>query len=259
MLPYLFTIFGIHAPTYGLLVALAFLLALALVGKLARRAGADPEIILNLGIYCAIAGIGGAKVMMILADLPGYLKEPGRLFSLATLQAAGIWYGGFIAALVVAYFYMKKQNLPVLATADLFAPGVALGHAIGRLGCFAAGCCWGIETHVAWAVTFRNPDAEALTGVPINVPLHPTQIYESLAELAICGFLVWRIGKTHRPGAVIGLYLVLYAIVRFLVDFLRRHDQGNPWEGPFTTAQWVSALLVAFAAVVAIRQRRPAG
>src|SRR3954469_11123378 len=102
MLPYLFTIFGIHVPTYGLLVAIAYLTALALTARLARRSGLDSETVLNLGIYCAIAGIVGAKVLMIVVDFNEYARNPSLLFSLSTLQAAGIFYGGLIAALVTA-------------------------------------------------------------------------------------------------------------------------------------------------------------
>ena len=121
MLPYLFTIFGFHFPTYGLLVAIAFLLALALTAKLARRNNLDSETVLNLGIYCAMAGIAGAKLMMILVDLPEYARDPRLLFSLSTLQAAGIFYGGLLAALIVAWFYMRRKHLPMLATADVLA------------------------------------------------------------------------------------------------------------------------------------------
>src|SRR5436309_9929220 len=106
MLPYLFTIFGFHFPTYGLLVAIAFLIALALTAKLARRNGLDSETVLNLGIYCAMAGIAGAKLMMIAVDFRDYARDPRLLFSFSTLQAAGIFYGGLIAALFTAYFYM---------------------------------------------------------------------------------------------------------------------------------------------------------
>src|ERR1700730_14119816 len=141
MLPYLFTIFGFHLPTYGLLVAIANLSALALSAKLARQANLDSEMVLNLGIYCAMAGILGAKLMMILVDLPEYLRDPRMLFSLSTLQAAGIFYGGLVLALITAYLYMRSKHMPMLATADVLAPGAALGHSIGRLGCFAAGCC----------------------------------------------------------------------------------------------------------------------
>src|SRR5579864_1809554 len=112
MLPYLFTLFGFHFPTYGLLVAIAFLVALALTAKLARRANLDSETILNLGIYCAMTGIAGAKLMMILVDLPEYARDPRMLFSLSTLQAAGIFYGGLVVALITAYFYMRSKKLP---------------------------------------------------------------------------------------------------------------------------------------------------
>src|SRR3954462_14526478 len=121
MLPYLFSIFGFHLPTYGLLVAIAYLSALAITAGIARRQGLDSETILNLGIYCAIAGIVGAKLLMILVDFNDYARNPGLLFSLATLQAAGIFYGGLIAALLTAYFYMRRHGLPMLSTADVLA------------------------------------------------------------------------------------------------------------------------------------------
>jgi len=256
MLPYLFTIFGFHFPTYGLLVAIAFLVALALTAILARQKGLDSEKVLNLGIYCAMAGIGGAKLMMIVVDFNEYAHDPSLLFSLSTLQAAGIFYGGLVAALVVAYFYMRNKGLPLFTTADVLAPGIALGHSIGRLGCFAAGCCWGAHTDVPWAVTFSKPEAHELVGVPLGIPLHPTQLYEAIAEAIIFLYLYWRIGKPHRQGAIIGLYLVLYSTVRFFDDFLREPQQANPFGGPFNNAQWISLGLIATVAFFWLKARR---
>jgi phosphatidylglycerol---prolipoprotein diacylglyceryl transferase len=259
MLPYLFTIFGFHVPTYGLLVAIAFLVALALTAKLARRNKLDSETVLNLGIYCAMAGIAGAKLMMILVDFPEYARDPKLLFSLSTLQAAGIFYGGLLLALITAYFYMRRKNLPLLTTADVLAPGIALGHSIGRLGCFAAGCCWGAETNVPWSVTFTRPEAHDLVGVPLGVHLHPTQLYEAIAEAIIFFILYRRILKPHHPGAIIGLYLVLYSTVRFFDDFLRDPQQPNPFGGPFNTAQWISLGLIALVVGIWLKSRRRAG
>lgn len=256
MLPYLFTIFGFHLPTYGLLVAIAYLSALALSARLARRAKLDPETILNLGIYCAMAGILGAKLLMIAVDLPEYARDPRLLFSLSTLQAAGIFYGGLLLALITAFFYMRSKHLPMLATADVLAPGIALGHSIGRLGCFAAGCCWGAAAHLPWAVTFTRPEAHDLVGVPLGIPLHPTQLYESLGELIIFFILYRRFAKPHPPGAVIGLYLVLYSTLRFFCDFLRDPQQANPFGGPFNNAQWISLGLIALVAALWLRSRR---
>ena len=130
-------------------------------------------------------------------------------------------------------------------TADVFAPAIALGHGIGRLGCFSAGCCWGVECHLPWAVTFTNPVANELVGVPLNVPLHPTQLYESFAEFLIFGILYWRIRRAHRQGAIIGLYLMLYGAARFVVEFFRFHEQGNLLGGPLDTSQYISAVLFA--------------
>jgi phosphatidylglycerol:prolipoprotein diacylglycerol transferase len=249
-------IFGIEfLHTYGLLVAIAFLTALWLAGRLAREKGLNHEAVTNLGIYCALAAIAGAKLMMFVIDLPYYIKNPGEIFSLSTLQAGGVFYGGLLLALAVAGWYMHKTGLPPRETADAFAPGIALGHGIGRLGCFAAGCCWGRECHLPWAVTFTNPEAQRLVGVPLNIPLHPTQLYESIAEFAIFGILLWRFRRPHGKGDIISLYLVLYATARFLVEFLRFHEQPNPFGGPLNTSQWISLALLALGAAHFLRPR----
>jgi phosphatidylglycerol:prolipoprotein diacylglycerol transferase len=240
MFPRLFQIGGFSLPTYGVLVAIAFLTALGMASRFAKQRGLNSEKIVNLGVYCALMGMLGAKLLMIALD-PEFRSHPGEIFSLATLQSAGIFFGGFVLAFVFAMLYMKRQKLPVLATCDIFAPGVAIGHGIGRLGCFAAGCCWGRPTHLPWAVTFTNQDAT--TGVPLGIPLHPTQLYEAFAEGIICFVLVRMLGREHRDGAVIGMYLALYGLVRFGVEFLRMHDASNPLGGPFTLEQWISLAL----------------
>ena len=137
-------------------------------------------------------------------------------------------------------------------------PALALGHAIGRLGCFAAGCCWGVECHLPWAVTFTNPAANEITGVPLNVPLHPTQLYESFSEFTIFAILLWRFGKPHKDGAIVSLYLMLYAGVRFLVEFVRFHEQGNLWGTPLDASQWISLGLFVLGVVWWHRVRRRA-
>ena len=238
MYPEIFGLSFLH--TYGVLVAIAFLAALWLAGRLAREANLSSDSVTNLGIYCALAAIAGAKLMMFLVDIPYYMQHPGDIFSLSTLQAGGVFYGGLLAALGVAVWYMRKSRLPGWKTADVFAPAIALGHGIGRLGCFSAGCCWGIECHRPWAVTFTSPAAHELVGVPLNVPIHPTQLYEAFSEFAIFAFLYWRIRKPHGEGAIIGAYLMLYAVARFVVEFFRVHEQGNLWGGPFDTSQWIS-------------------
>src|SRR5580704_12738538 len=143
MFPKLISIGKFFVPTYGTLVALGFLLGLWITLRLARRAKLPIEPVTNLAIYCALAGLVGAKLFMILFDFRDYLDGTRTLFSLDTLQAAGVYQGGFLLALLTAVLYMRRNRLPVFGTCDVFAPGVAVGQAIGRLGCFAAGCCWG--------------------------------------------------------------------------------------------------------------------
>lgn len=238
MYPELFGLSFLH--TYGVLVALAFLVGLWMAGRLGKSAGLNSDAVTNLGIYCALAAIVGAKLMMFVVDAPYYSQHPDQIFSLATLQAGGVFYGGLIAALGVAFWYMRKMKLPPLPTADAFAPAIAIGHGIGRLGCFSAGCCWGTECARPWAVTFTNPVAHDLVGVPLNRPLHPTQLYEALAELLIFGILYRSYRRPHANGAIIGLYLLLYSTARFLVEFFRVHDQANPFGGPLNASQWIS-------------------
>jgi phosphatidylglycerol:prolipoprotein diacylglycerol transferase len=252
MLPRLFQIGGYSQATYGVLVALAFLVALSVIARLARRAGLNSDTVVNLGILCGLSAIVGAKIMMFLVDIPYYVDHPGEIFSVASLQAGGVFYGGLIAALIAAVVYMRRHHLPALATADVFAPGIALGHGIGRLGCFAAGCCWGLPTKLPWGVAFTNP----LSQVPpesLGIPLHPTQLYESAAEFLIFGILYWRIRRPHAPGAIISLYLILYCTVRFLVEFVRYHEQPNPFGGPLNTSQWISLALAALGAAYFLR------
>ena len=238
MLPKLIDTGGFFLPTYGVLVATAFLVAIWLTARLAKKVGLNPETVANLAIYCALAGMAGAKLLMFVFDWRTYLLHPEEIFTVSTLQAAGVYQGGLLLAIVVAALYMKRMRLPGLLTADVFAPGLAIGHAIGRMGCLAAGCCWGAECHRPWAITFTNPSAHELTGVPLGVPLHPAQLYESLAEVFIFGFLYRRFHRVHGNGEIIGWYLTLYSSVRFIVEFFRNHEQGLVLGLSLT--QWIS-------------------
>ena len=251
MFPKLFSIGSFYLPTYGVLVALAFLVGLTVTVRLAKRTGLNGELITNLAVYCALAGLLGAKLLMFAFDWGNPDNPP--IFSLATLQAAGVWQGGLALAIVFAFFYIRRNQLPFLKTFDAFGPGIAIGHAIGRIGCFAAGCCWGNQCDLPWAVTFRNPEANALTGVPLNQPLHPSQLYEMATEFALFAFLYWRYGKAHRPGQIIGLYLVFSSIARFLIEFTRFHEQGLYYGLSLT--QWIAIGVAGLGALLLLSPR----
>lgn len=253
VLPKLFQFGSFYLPTYGVLVALGFLVGLTITVRLARRAGLNGELVTNLAVYCALAGLLGAKILMLIFDWGATDRPP--IFSLATLQAAGVWQGGLVLAFITAILYMRHTKLPMLSTLDAFAPGIAIGHAIGRIGCFAAGCCWGTECKLPWAVTFKNPDAFALTGVPLNVPLHPSQLYEMTTEFALFAFLYWRFGKAHTPGRLMGMYLVISSIARFLIEFTRYHEQGLHFGLSIT--QWIAIAVALAGATLLMGVPRP--
>lgn len=221
MFPRLLEIGSFGIPTYGVMIVLGFLAGISIASRLARRSGQDAERVTSLGVVVLLSAIVGAKVFLIVDQWAYYSHDLGRLFSLSALRSGGVFYGGLLTALVVAYLYTRKHRMPWLATADMMVPGLALGHAIGRLGCFAAGCCWGRETDVAWAVTFTDPAARSFTGVPLHIALHPTQLYESVGTAAIGCALLWLYLRPHATGTILGTYLVLYSSFRFVVEFYR--------------------------------------
>ena len=191
-----------------------------------EKQGIDRELAWNLGILVVLCGIVGAKILYIINDWSSYAAHPSEIFSFNTLQAGGVFSGGLIGALAAAAWYIRKHKMPALATCDAFAPGLALGHAIGRIGCFAAGCCYGKPTHAFWGVTFTNSLAHAWTGTPLNVALEPTQLFESAVELANFFLLTWMLKRKKFDGQVFGAYLMLYGVARYFLEFLR-DDPGR--------------------------------
>lgn len=245
MFPELFHVGRFFLPTYGLLVATGVLVGLWISVRNSAKQGIDPDKAWNLGILVVLAGILGAKILYIVVDWNYYASHPREIFSLGTLQAGGVFSGGFLAALVVAAWYMRKHRLPTLATCDAFAPGLALGHAIGRMGCFAAGCCYGKHTDHFWGVTFTNPLANLRVGTPLNVPLEPTQLFESAVELANFFILMWLLKRRAFDGQAIGAYLFLYGIARFFLEFLRDDPgRGVVFGGAMSGTQLISIFLV---------------
>jgi phosphatidylglycerol:prolipoprotein diacylglycerol transferase len=241
-------------PTYGVMAALGLVFGLMLIVKLGREQGLDPDKLWNLGIIAIVSGIIGAKLLMFLVDFSYYRAHVSEVFSLSTLQAGGVWSGGVLLALAMCVWYMRRNGLPVLRTCDVFAPGLALGHAFGRVGCFAAGCCFGRETHVPWAVTFTNPLANEIVGTPLHVPLHPTQLYEMVLELCNCLFLVWLIRRKKFEGEIIGTYMIIYGVGRYFIEFFR----GDPGRGEFlgfmSGTQAIALGLVVFGGLLWLRR-----
>jgi phosphatidylglycerol:prolipoprotein diacylglycerol transferase len=249
--PQLFHIGRFLLPTYGLLVSLGVLLGMWISVRNSEKQGINPESAWNLGITVVLCGIIGAKILYIINDWSTYAAHPGEIFSLNTLQAGGVFSGGLIGALSAAAWYIRKHKMPALATCDAFAPGLAIGHAIGRVGCFAAGCCWGKPTHAFWGVTFTNPIANQLVGTPLNQALEPTQLFESAVELANFFVLAWMLKRKKFDGQVFGAYLILYGVARYFLEFLRDDPgRGSVFGGLMTGTQLISLCLVAIGGLI---------
>jgi len=244
-------------PSYGVLVAAGFLVALWLTGRLARQRGLDPEKVSNVAIYGALAGLAGAKLLMFVFDFDYFYANPREAFSLATLQSGGVFFGGLVIAVLAGALLMRRYGLPVLGTFDVVAPGLASGQALGRLGCFAAGCCWGVKCDRPWVVRFTNFDANKITGVPLDVDLHPTQLYEA-GLLGLAFVITWRLAVSAKrpPGFVFGAYLLMAATERFIVEFFREHQQANFGDGPLSNAQLIALGLAAAGTYLVLRARQ---
>jgi phosphatidylglycerol---prolipoprotein diacylglyceryl transferase len=246
--PILIRVGGFQLPTYGLLLALALLTAIVTADRLGRREGFDSNRMLDFSTWIILVGLLGAKVLMIISDWSYYRQNPGEIFSWSTLEAGGVFYGGFIASAFFAGWYVRAYRLPALKMFDIYAPAVALAQSVGRLGCFSAGCDYGTPTRSFLGVVFTNPYSREVTGVPLNTRIHPTQLYESLATLLIGVILLWRYRHKKRDGEIFLIYLALYAVARFFLEFLRGdEDRGFVFHHLLSTSQFIAilALMVA--------------
>jgi phosphatidylglycerol:prolipoprotein diacylglycerol transferase len=224
MHPVLWQIGPVTIYSYGVLAAAGVLLGLWYARSHASRAGLNRDQVWNLGIYMVLAALVGAKLWLVLIEWNYFWAHPREIFSLGLVQSGGTFFGGILGGIAFAAIYTWYAKLPILPLLDTYAAPVALGHAIGRVGCFLAGCCYGKPTSLPWGVKFTSPIAEQLVGTPIGVALHPTQIYEAVAEIANFIFLVW-LGRRQRfAGQISGAYLVLYGIERGLIEIVR----GDP-------------------------------
>jgi phosphatidylglycerol:prolipoprotein diacylglycerol transferase len=235
--------------TYGVLLAAAYLFGLQLARVRAKQRGLDANRVLDLGIYIIISALVGAKLLLLITDFKSFTADPRELLTLA--RSGGVFYGGLIVAVTVALWYIRRVGLPLWTTCDVFAPGIALGHVVGRFGCLFAGCCFGKPTTRPWGITFTDPFAAANVGTPLGVALHPTQLYEAGAELLILILLLVTERKGRPfPGRTFWLYMLLYAISRFVIEFYRGDDRGTV--GMFSTSQFISIVLAPLAIVMLV-------
>ncbi|MEK6777604.1 MAG: prolipoprotein diacylglyceryl transferase [bacterium] len=252
MHPVLFHFGPLTLHTYGVFVASAFFLAIALSLRQARREGLDQNQMLDLAFYITLSAIIGARLLFIIVEYRYFLEKPIRIFKI--WEGGLVFYGGLILAVTVGIFYMKKHKMPVLKVGDIVAPSLAIAQAVGRLGCLSAGCCYGKVTSAPWGIVFTDPDSL----VPLDklgLTLHPTQLYDSFAGL-ILFLILYAMGRKKRfDGQVLVMYGILYPVLRFSVEIFRGDSRGALLGGMISTSQFISLIVFAVAVIFYIKLR----
>ncbi|MEJ7730893.1 MAG: prolipoprotein diacylglyceryl transferase family protein [Polyangiaceae bacterium] len=300
MRPELFRVWEVAFPAYFLLLLTGFIFATAAGALWARRIGQDPDVIVDLGLACLLMGVVGGRLLHVFADgyfwdyvhlctdpsLVDWKVEQGLCasrykgvwdaakgvchpvetdcFAWAKFWAGGLtYYGGLIAASIMAVYLLRRDRFPFWKAADMAGFAVPIGLGFGRLGCLLAGCCFGERTESALGMSFppNSPASEAqfkikqlLTVRSWSADVHPTQIYEAAASFAIAAFcLLWLHGRKRYDGQVFAAFLGLYAVARFALETLRADDRGGLLG--LSTSQLLGVLLVGIAVAIHLRRR----
>ena len=223
--------------TYGLLVATGFLVAILLASSRAEKEGLDSQKVLDLCFYVMVSALLGARLLYVVVEYRYFSAFPLEIFKF--WKGGLVFYGGLILGVLISLLYLKRNQMPMWKTADLLAPSIALGQSIGRWGCFFAGCCYGKKTDVAWGITFT--DSRSLS--PLEISLHPTQVYLSLNAVFIFIFLMWLSKRKVFDGQILWSYGILYSIGRFVIEYFRGDDRGFPVEQVLSTSQFVGVFI----------------
>ena len=244
MFPILMHIGQLPVFSYGVMTGFGFLLAIVWMVHLAKQEGLSAAKMEGLGLVIVLGAGIGSKLLTAL-DYPGFYSGGWEHFVFdQMLGKGGVFYGGFLMATACSFVYFRLVKLPAGQVCDCAAPALALAQGLGRIGCFLAGCCWGTPTTSRLGVTFTSQVAHDLTGVPLGVKLHPTQLYEAAAVLLAIPFLLWlRRTKTFQ-GEVFLAYMIYYAVARFFLEFVRDDPRGRYVYGLFSTSQFISLLIL---------------
>lgn len=263
MHPVLFEIFGFPIHVYGLLIASGFLLAMNLARRQSAREGEDPEQIADLAFLALVAGLIGARIVFIFTKIDEYAANP--LEVVMFWRGGLVFYGGFIGAALFVVYFCRKHRLDYFKIVDILIPSLAMAHAFGRFGCLAAGCCFGKPTELPWGIVFpvnsmthSQQVSDGLVAVHDHpLPVHPTQLYEAGAEIALFAILLFFRTRKRFHGQLFLAWLASYSVIRSLIEILRGDTERGLYYG-LSTSQWIS-LAVAITAVtlfVVLRKRR---
>ncbi|MFP4040167.1 MAG: prolipoprotein diacylglyceryl transferase [Desulfosudaceae bacterium] len=247
MHPILFETGGLTIYTYGFFVALGLLTAMGVTSWLAKKKGIAPDHIMNICFYGVLAGLVGARLLYVIINPAEFLDHPLNIFKV--WNGGLVFFGAFFGALVFVLGYVRKNDLPLGTILDLAALFAPLAQAIGRLGCFSAGCCYGKICDLPWAVTFTDPHTLAW---PRGLPLHPTQLYSSLSNFAIFGLLLALFLGGRFTGRLFLVYLVIYGLSRSFIEMFRGDPRGTILADSLSTSQAIGLSAAAVAAAVLV-------
>ncbi|MFH1491540.1 MAG: prolipoprotein diacylglyceryl transferase [Pseudomonadota bacterium] len=245
MYPDLFSIGPLTIHTYGLFVAMGFTAGLLVTVKIGKDQGVSPQQVMDMAFIIILGAIIGSRLAFVLMNFSSYKAYP--LDILKIWEGGLVFSGGLVAVLICMVWYLRRNALSYWAAGDLWAPGLAIGQGIGRIGCLMAGCCYGRPAEVPWHVTFTSPDALA----PLNIPLHPTQVYAALSGLVIFLVLMFLRKRKKFEGQIFVWFLILHSTGRLLIERFRGDDRGLIPGAGMTTTQLI-ALLVLMSAVAAL-------
>jgi len=232
-----FQIGGFNIYWYGVLVAIGFVAGLWTASRRALHAGISGEIVADLGPWLLLGTVAGARLLYVVS----YWREDfaGKPFwELFNIRSGGlVYYGGFIGASLACIVFVRFKKLPLWRIADILAPSIALGYAIGRIGCLMNGCCYGRPTDLPWALRF--PADHPTQGHYV----HPTQLYESALNLGLYAALAWLFRRRQFDGQIFAAYLVCYAVLRAFVESFRG-DYTTYYLGGYATPAQVLSLFI---------------
>jgi len=233
VIPVLFRLGPLTVHTYGLMMAIGVGMALWFLFVQGKKQGLDGVKLVDAAFYTILVSLFGAKLILFIGNFNYYTTYPKELFSLA--RSGGVFQGGLTFGVIFALWYFRRKKIPTWKTADIIVPALALGHGFGRIGCFAAGCCYGRACSTALGVTFKSQYAHDLTGIPLQTPLHPVQLYESALNFLNFIVLFFVLKKKRFDGQVFSLYIINYSIIRYFTEFFRgdHPDRAFLFQGPY--------------------------
>lgn len=236
MRPVLFSIFGLKIYGYGVMMAVGIIAAVLLLSYRSKKIGYNEDSIINMIFLAVICGIAGGKILFLITMLGNIIKEPSSIINM--IRSGFVIYGAVIGGALGVLFYCRRKKWDFLKMADLIIPSVALGQAFGRIGCFLAGCCYGKPTTLPIGIVFKNSPF-----APNGVRLQPTELYSSAFDFFLTVVLLLYTKRNKKNGRVFAMYMILYSVGRFIVEFLRG-DNIRGFIGVFSVSQFIGIFVV---------------